>query len=64
MRAEIDLNAMMRRFTLGAHLNGVELRGRRRFYWRLRLALWLYRMGSLVAGVGFEIEEDEDGGKL
>lgn len=64
MKAEIDLSAMMRRFTLVARLHGVELRGQRRFYWRMRLALWLYRMGSLVAGVGFKIEEGEDRGKL
>lgn len=57
MKDMFDLNTMMREITVSARLNGLELRGQRRFYWRMRMALWLFRMGAFVAGMGFEVEQ-------
>lgn len=53
----MDLNDLMKQFTLIATVHEVELRGKRRFYWRMRLALWLYKTGAWVAGMGFEAKE-------
>jgi hypothetical protein len=55
----VDLNELMERLTLIATVHEVELRGKRRFYWRVWLSLRLFRLGAWVAGIGFVVAEDE-----
>lgn len=58
----LELDEMMRGFTIIATTHGMKLKGKRRWYWRMRVALWLFRIGAGVAGLGYEEEmEDYDG---
>ena len=66
-RATINLDELMQNLTLTARLYGVRLNGRRRFYWRVRVAMWLFHLGAWVANMGFEgtmsaapVDEDVD----
>ena len=58
--ADIDLNEMMSQFTMVARKNGVKLKGKRRWYWRMRVALVLFRLAAWVSGTGFAVEDEAD----
>lgn len=52
----IDLNEMMTEFSVRVRVANVQWRGRRQFYWRMRIALFLWRLAARIAGFGFEEE--------
>lgn len=57
----IDLNDLMERITVTARVANVDLRGKRRFYWRLRASLWLFHLAGWVGGwLAEEVGVDAD----
>lgn len=48
---DLQMSALARQVTLTVNLRGV-----RRFRWRLKVARWLIRLAACVVGCGIEVE--------